>query len=286
MKIFGIIIILLIEISEISFCQNQLSKDDCILLIKYNETKYCREIDENSDEIDSVKWVEFCNEFAAFMDDFSEYFYNTQKFYAQTRFDSITNSKIIFWNYGNIKTINKLPFKYSKIWINYLLNDSSIQVEYNKGKRIILNPKIVLNDSIIEKENIEKKTKFVKTEFTIENLGLIKKESIIDLTKVKFNDTMELLKNLGYNEVRSRYNGNFDSLSTYIFKNLQTQNIKGIMKIYIQLDYTGKVKVLEVKQGINSEIDAEVVRVLKNINWLPCKYHKDLSFVLPINFHE
>lgn len=267
----------------ISFCQTNLTSEKEILLIKYRVSKQCKEVDNEKDDIENIKWDDFCD-FIGIVDDFSEFFYNTKIFFAQTNLLKNEKSKLLFWDYGFIKEIDTLPFNYSKIKIKSFVNDSVINIEYNK-KKLTLNPKMSITDSIIEIKQHDNKTTYTKMKFYIENIGLLKKATIIDLNKVEFKNTGDLLRDLASNEITSRYEGGKDSLSNFIFKNINNiEKAKGQIVVRMNIDYLGNLKEITITQSINATLDEEVIRVMRTSKWLPSNYDKDLVFDLPITF--
>jgi hypothetical protein len=286
MKRVYIFILLIFGINLISFCQTNLINGARILLIKYSESKQCKDVDNLKDDAEFVKWEDFCDDFIGIIDDFSEFFYNTKIFFAQTNLTGNENSKLIFWDYDYIKEIDSLPFIYSKIKINSLVNDSIVKIEYDNKKQI-LNSKMSISDSIIEVKHHDNKTTYTKTKFYIENIGLLEKESIIDLNKVEFKNTGELLRNLASNEIISRYEGGIDSLSTFLSRNIiNSEKARGLIVIRMNIDFLGKIKEIEIIRGINKKFDDELIRVMKTTKWLPSKYEKDLLFDLPFKFEK
>ena len=274
-------ITLLLGLASNLYCQHDLTAKKKVLLIKYRESTQCKEL-SNPKEFDSVDWKNFCDEFLGTVDDFSEFFYNTGKFFAQTNLTLTDNTKLIFWDYDYIRFFDSVPFGYSKIRITSIINDSTIEISYN-NKQIILNSRNEISDSIIDFTRTGNRFTYNKTRFVIENIGLIKEENIIDLNKVKFEDTGELLRNLSSNEFKSRYSGGIDSLSSFISNNFcDTIKEKGQIVLRLNINSFGKVKEIQVIRGINSKFDEEMKRVLNLTKWLPSAYNKDFMFTLPL----
>lgn len=92
------------------------------------------------------------------------------------------SAKIIFCDEKAIEI--SLPFHYSDIVIDRLINDSVLQFTFQNRKHI-LKPGQIFNDTIISYEHDGKKLLKCATIYKIQNHGPISKENIVDLDERK-----------------------------------------------------------------------------------------------------
>lgn len=263
-------------------CQTNLTNK--ILIIDYNEYSSCMDIYKKGDNIDSTEWKDCNKDYDVKVDDATEIFYNTEIFFADTYLEKKDSIKLIIRNYGDIMSVYSFPFVYSKFKIINIENDSTLLLEF-ENKKVRLNPNFNFTDSIIDVKRDSYFTSFTKTKYQIDNIGLIKSESIIDLKGIKIEEVGELLRKLEINEILSRYIGGIDSLSAFLNNNITDSLItKRYVFLRIIIDHLGHVKDVKVIRGFNPVVDDQVIKKIKSSKWISSKHSKDLIFMMPYFF--
>ena len=263
-----------------------------ILLIHYSESVQCKTVDTINDPYDINDYSEFCDPYVGIIDDFSEYFYNKKVFYADKKLNMNDSTFLLLWEYGCIRNVIKFPFQYSKISIDTILSDSSLKIKFKNINKII-SPKNIYKDSIIETKLIDSKMTLLKTIFTIENIGLVNKTSIIDWSNVEYEKSGALIEKLRTEDIMLRFPGGYDSLQSYLNNKVNypeeavTKKIKGTVLVQVTIDPNGIIKDTKLIKGVDPKLDEEAIRLLKNMpNWLSSdSYYKgDMSIIIPISF--
>lgn len=118
-------------------------------------------------------------------DDFSEFYPSDRTFFIDGdwnnngSYKTADSTKILFWDYSVKNEISTLPYKYSSITIDSLINNSTILISLNNTKHILASGQI-FTDSITVLKNENRRLIKHKTVYHIENLGLIYKKNILD----------------------------------------------------------------------------------------------------------
>jgi hypothetical protein len=115
-------------------------------------------------------------------------------------FDLTDSSKVVILAGGDAKDIS-LPFQYSVLKLDRLINDSTIELKLN-NKQFVSKPGEIVMDSIvsviIEGERIIKRT----IEYTMTNYGLIDKKNIFDYKDREAEMHNELDENLNEEDTK------------------------------------------------------------------------------------
>jgi hypothetical protein len=165
------------------------SQKNNILLIKYEESTDCMVIKEYKKS--KNKYSKFCGDFIEIVEDFSSYNDHNKEFYVDGILKVSSQSNIIFWEYGHIREII-LPFQYSYISIDSLINDSIVQFKLNnKIKR--LKPGQISVDSIVSFVTEKNRLLKITTKFQLQNYGLILKNNVIDNEELLLRKKEELM---------------------------------------------------------------------------------------------
>lgn len=271
--------------------QSQIYSDkNFILLVDYNEYTSCKVLEVDGKKVDHKK--QFCSAFSGIVDDFSEYFPIKKVFYYDGELELKGNEMILFWDYDFKKAIDSLPFSYSKVIIKTLLNDSTITINL-KGKELILRPNEIYNDTnqIITKE--ENKLLEYTTYFSIENIGLIRKENVIDNKKWEYKRKELKLDAPTTAEIMPEFEGGMNEFQKYLIENIKYPVIGDVetinTKLFIEfiIDEKGNVSMSRVIRSINPTIDNNVLEIISKMpKWKPGMNNGvavPVKMIIPIN---
>jgi len=109
-------------------------------------------------------------------------------------FDATDSSNVIFLGGGEAKEIS-FPFRYSKIKLDRLVNDSTVGFKLN-NRKFISKPGQVVIDSLISIVKEGERVIQLTTKYRFENYGLIDKKNIFDSNdrEIEIKKLLELLE--------------------------------------------------------------------------------------------
>lgn len=282
-------ILILLSISTIQgFSQH--SHNDMILLINYNEYSSCKVVEIDGQKVDPNK--HFCGEIPAIVDDFSKFFTIKRVFYYDGNIDLSKNDFILFWDYDVKKQIDSLPFSYSKVKINEIINDTILKIKFN-DKSIELAP----NENKIDTIFLTKKEKNKLVRYTsiisIENLGLIEKKNVIGNKDWKTRSLELGLDAPTFVEVMPEFEGGQGEFLKYLTEHIEyptldsSKSINTKLVIEFVIDKKGEITMTRILRSINPTFDNHVVEVLKNMpKWNPGMNEGKtvaVKMILPLN---
>jgi len=156
------------------------NENEKILLIEYRENNTCRVLKDyntiKNRENDS------CFDFIDILADYSSYDKTNRVLSIYSNFKLADSTKILLWEYGNIRDF-ALPYQYSHLTWDCLINDSVVQFTLNNNKHALV-PGQFLNDSTISIVKTKNKLLQYTTEYSIRNHGLIYRKDVLDSRKI------------------------------------------------------------------------------------------------------
>lgn len=263
--------IFLFLLTTSGYCQS-LIQNDKILLINYFEHTDCEviEVDEKNDSNYNPCDYDYID-----IDDFSQYFPIKKVFYYDGFVKLTENDKILIWDYDNKKEVENFPFAYSKIKINALENDTTVKLILNNIEKV-LSPNNILRDTIILIKKEDGKTVKYTTFVSVNNLGLIKKENIIDNINWKTKSFDLRLDAPNIAEIMPEFEGGQDAFRKYLIENIKLQtlekseNINFTLYVEFIIDEYGKITTSTILRGVSPAIDNLITEVLQNMpKWKP-----------------
>ena len=285
-----ITILIFLSILSINCFSQQPNNVDWILLIDYNEYTFCEVLEIDGQKVDPKK--HFCDKISATVDDFSEFFPIKRVFYYDGEVEITDNDIILFWDYDLKKQIDSLSFTYSRIKIENIKNDSILKILLN-NKQMYLSPNEVKKDTIVltkkEKNKLVKYTIFI----TVENLGLIKNENVIDNKDWKIKSFELRLDAPITADVMPEFKGGMLEFQKYLTDKIGNATLSNSeitdTKLFVQfiIDEKGDVTMVRILRGINQEINKQVKVAIENMpKWKPGMTDDEVvpvRMVIPIN---
>lgn len=251
--------------------------NDKILLVKYKNHEKCKRLEIRKDTVIEGSWDFFCG-FFGIVDDFSEYFHNINVFYAQANLDITKETKFIFWDYGYIVAVNKLPFNYQDISIVRMLSDSVFVVKQNNKIQKVMAYNSI-NDSTLHRYRDSTQIEHRWNIYTIENLGLMNKSQIYTNEKIPFDKAYEFIKEQEKKELFSRVAGGYKSIKEHFYSSIpDTFTWKGEVRVWVKIDPKGKIKLLEIQSGPEEPYQEIIVNAIRSIPYLPTRGNADFDF--------